>query len=348
MNIIIALLVLGVIVVVHEFGHFITAKFFKMPVQEFAIGMGPYIYKYQGKKTAYTLRSIPVGGFVNIEGMEIDSKVEDGFNTKPAYARLIVLSAGVVMNFILAFVLIFVILFSQGKVNQNTEPVIGEVTKNSLAATVIKAQDKILEIQGVEIDDWSAIGVNISKNIENFKEKNIQEKKVELKIKRGEEVLSLIAPLTYDEVEKRYFLGITPEITKEKYTFPTAFADTKKVFKEVFLDTLKGFKQLIAGEVKKEEISGPLGIIKVVGDASKGGIVVLTWLTIMLSINIGIFNLIPFPALDGGRIIFLFLELIGINVNKKLEERVHMAGLIILMGLIIYITGNDIFNMMGK
>ena len=95
-------------------------------------------------------------------------------------------------------------------------------------------------------------------------------------------------------------------------------------------------------------MSGPIGIIKVVGDASKGGLEVLTWLTIMLSVNIGIFNLLPFPALDGGRIIFVILEIIGIKVDKKLEEKVHIVGMMLLFGMLIYATGNDIMNMMEK
>ena len=119
MNILIAILVLGIIIFIHELGHFLTAKFFKMPVSEFSIGMGPQVYSYETMKTTYSFRAIPLGGFVNIEGMEVGSEVEDGFNSKPPLARFIVLFAGVFMNFLLAFILIFSMIYSHGKYIQN-------------------------------------------------------------------------------------------------------------------------------------------------------------------------------------------------------------------------------------
>ena len=111
---------------------------------------------------------------------------------------------------------------------------------------------------------------------------------------------------------------------------------------------LNGFKQLVTGQVSAKEISGPVGIVKIVGDASQGGMGILFWLTALLSINIGFFNLLPFPALDGGRIIFVLLEVIGIKVNKRFEEKFHMVGMIILFGLIILITFNDVLNIFNK
>lgn len=344
MNIIIALLVLGVIVIIHELGHFITAKFFKMPVQEFAIGMGPHIYSYEGRKTTYSLRAIPIGGFVSIEGMEIDSKVEDGFNSKPPFQRFIVLIAGVTMNFLLAYTLIFTLLLTSGRTEQNMNPVIGTVTKESKAFNKIFPKDKILEIEGISIKEWSDIGTEIGK----IPKDGEKEKELKLKIEREGKILEMEVPIGYNSTEKRYLLGIIPEFKKIEYTIPSAAKNSVVTFNRIFMDTLNGVKQLVLGNVKKEDISGPLGIIKVVGEASEGGLEVLTWLTIMLSINIGIFNLLPFPALDGGRIIFIILEFMGVKVNKKLEEKLHLVGMIILLSLILYITGNDIFNMMER
>lgn len=344
MNILIALLVLGVIVIVHEFGHFITAKIFKMPVQEFSIGMGPHIYKYQGDKTTYTVRAIPIGGYVAIEGMELDSKVEDGFNTKPPLHRMLVLSAGVVMNFLLALILIFVMLMSEGKNYPSEMAIIGEVSPLSRAQEFIKSEDKILSINGKEIQNWK----EISEIFSAYPKENDGDKEAELKILRDEEVLIIKTPLTYDPKGERYLLGITPKIIHEEYSVKDGLSATKDVFFKIFADILGGFKELIKGEIKQEDLTGPLGIITVVGEASKGGIGVLTWLTILLSVNIGIFNLLPFPALDGGRLLFLFLEMIGIKINKKLEEKIHLVGMAILFTLIIYITGNDIFKMVGK
>ena len=114
---------------------------------------------------------------------------------------------------------------------------------------------------------------------------------------------------------------------------------------KIVTDTLSGLKMIVTGKVKSEEISGPIGIIKVVGEASKEGASIVFWLMALLSVNVGVLNLLPLPALDGGRIIFVLLEMIGIRVNKKIEERVHMVGMLILFGFIIFITTNDIFNL---
>ncbi|MEG0425611.1 MAG: site-2 protease family protein, partial [Cetobacterium sp.] len=136
MDIIIALLLLGLIIFIHELGHFLAARFFKMPVSEFAIGMGPELYSYYTGKTLYSIRIIPIGGFVNIDGMEVESKVENGFNSKPPFARFVVLFAGVFMNFMLALLVILGVTFASGKAIQNTNPIVGNVIKEAKASTV--------------------------------------------------------------------------------------------------------------------------------------------------------------------------------------------------------------------
>lgn len=336
MEILIAILVLGVIIFIHELGHFMTAKFFKMPVSEFAIGMGPQVYSYDTIKTTYSLRAIPIGGFVNIEGMDIDSKVEDGFNSKPAYARFIVLVAGVFMNFLLAFVIMFTSIYTNGKYVPSNKPIIGEVFKEAKSAEYIKTKDKILEIDGQKIENWEDIGKKI---------RELTSSEVNVKLERNGELLSLEVPLTFEPNSNRYVLGVVPEYSIEKFGVLEATNLSIKSGVRIVKDTLTGFKMMLTGQVKKEEISGPIGIIKVVGEASKEGLGIVLWLTALLSINIGVLNLLPLPALDGGRIIFVLLEMIGIRVNKKLEERIHMAGMLLLFGFIIFITTNDIFNL---
>ncbi len=345
MEILIALLVLGVIVLIHELGHFLSAKFFKMPVKEFAIGMGPTVYSYEGDLTTYSFRAIPVGGFVSIEGMEVDSTVEDGFNTKPAYQRFIVLFAGVFMNFFLAFLIIFSMLMINGKPVQEKEAIIGNIGKESLASNILKVNDKIIKINNSDIISWDDISktLGIYTKLEANENKK-EEKFIDVELLRNGVKEDLHVPLTYSTREKKYYLGIIPSFRIEKFSLLDGIKASSLAFVNIFSETLNGFKMLITGKVKSEEISGPLGIIRVVGEASKGGIGLLLWLTTMLSINVGIFNLLPFPALDGGRIIFVILEMFKIKVNKKIEERIHMAGMIVLFAVIIYVTGNDIFN----
>lgn len=337
MNIIAAIIVLGIIIFIHELGHFVTAKFFKMPVSEFSIGMGPQVYSYDTINTTYSFRAIPLGGFVNIEGMEVDSKVEDGFNSKSSFARLVVLFAGVFMNFLLAFSIIFIMLNINGKAVQNREAVVGHVLENSNGSKVLFPKDKILSINGVEINSWDDIGKTIS---------NIDKKDdIKLVVERENEKKNIDLKLTYEPETKRYILGILPDYHIEKFTLRESIKASFLGVKKIMIDTLDGLKMIISGKVKSEEISGPIGIIRVVGEASKEGIGIVAWLTALLSVNVGILNLLPLPALDGGRIIFVLLELVGIKVNKKIEERIHAAGMMLLFALFIYISANDIFNL---
>ncbi|MGL4999760.1 MAG: M50 family metallopeptidase [Cetobacterium sp.] len=338
MDILIALLLLGVIIFIHELGHFLAARFFKMPVSEFAIGMGPELYSYYTGKTLYSIRIIPIGGFVNIDGMEIDSKVENGFNSKSPLARFTVLFAGVFMNFMLALLVIIGVTFYSGKGTQNTNPVIGNIMKDAKASVVLKENDIIKEISGVKINKWSEIGETITKV-------SAQKEILDVLIERDGKLLSVIVPLTKISPDRAPMVGIVPQYKFEKYNFGEGMNQSFKVFGDIFKNTLGGVKMLVTGKVKAKDISGPVGIVKVVGDASKSGSSgILVWLLALLSINVGIFNLLPFPALDGGRILFVILELVGIKVNKKLEERLHTAGMILLFGLIIFATGNDMLN----
>ena len=338
MDIIIALLLLGLIIFIHELGHFLAARFFKMPVSEFAIGMGPELYSYYNGKTLYSIRVIPVGGFVNIDGMEVGSKVENGFNSKPPMARFVLLFAGVFMNFMLALIVIFGITFASGKAIQNTNPIVGNIIKEAKASSVLKEKDVIKEIDGTKISTWAQIGETISKDSKN-------RDTLDVMVERDGKDLSLTVPLTKVEEGRAPIMGIIPEYKFERYGLVDGVKQSFKIFIGVFEDTLGGVKMLITGKVKAKDISGPVGIVKVVGDASRSGSSgILLWLLAILSVNVGIFNLLPFPALDGGRIIFVILELVGIKVDKKLEERVHTIGMLMLFGLIIFATANDIFN----
>ena len=339
MNLLITIFILGVIIFIHELGHFMTAKYFKMPVAEFAIGMGPKLYSYETLETTYSVRAIPIGGFVNIEGMEVESKVKNGFNSKPPIARFIVLFAGVFMNFILALIIIYGMVVSRGQIIQNEAAVVGNIMEQSKAYNILQEGDEILEINDRDIEKWDDILGAVRKEIK--KEGDI----LEITVLRGEEKVALEIEPYYDEERNHPIIGILPEYSVEKYGLLEGMKVAGTTFVDIFAQTLNGLKMLITGKVKADEVTGPVGMIRVVEQASKGGALLLVWLTAVLSVNIGIFNLLPFPALDGGRIVFVVLELMGVNVNKKLEERLHMAGMIILLGLILIITMNDVTNL---
>ena len=335
MNILVAVLVLGLIIFIHELGHFTMAKIFKMPVSEFAIGMGPTVYSYTTMETVYSIRAIPIGGYVSIDGMEIDSEVEDGFNTKPAYARFLVLIAGVFMNFLMAFIILFVSIFINGIKEVENIPVINKVFPEAKAYNYIKAKDKILKIDGYEIRNWEDIGNTISK-VEN-------KENVVIELERAGELKKLDVPLTKISDEGKYILGVMPNLISKKISLLEASKMSINAGINIVEETINGLKLLVTGKVKAKELAGPIGIINLVGQASQqNNTMMLIWLMAVISINIGVLNLLPFPALDGGRILFVVLESLGIKIDKKFEERVHIIGMVILFGFIIYVTSNDI------
>ena len=285
MGVLLTIILLGLIIFLHELGHFMTAKWFKMPVKEFSLGMGPKLISKKFGETVYSIRVFPLGGFVNISGMEkkeiekdaiiveteeeinkileenddaiiytqeeideINYDNENGFFTKSPLQRFIVLIAGVVMNFLSAFIVLFFVV----------------------AAMTEIAHD---------------IGFLL-----------------QLKI-------------------------------------------TWKLFLQIFYETLNGVKLLFTGHVAPKEMTGPVGLPKVVGQIYKSeGISVMKNIFALLSVNIGIMNLLPIPALDGGRILFVIPEFFGIKVNKKVENIIHMCGMILLIILMLFIMFNDIMN----
>lgn len=337
MSIIITLLILGLIILIHELGHFATAKFFKMPVKEFAVGMGPALCSYDNGITKYSLRMIPLGGYVNIDGMEIDKPVENGFNSKPAIQRFIVLFAGVFMNFILALIIMISLAFYQGgEYVENNQPIIGEISDWSNAKDKLQKGDLITTVNNNKIVVWA----DVSKAIPQDKVSEVS-----IMVKRDNKNLSFKVKTRYDEKLKRALVGIGNDYKFKKYSVGETFNAGLRQYKDLFFVVGKGFKMLFSGQVKPKEITGPIGMVKVVKKFSMEGPIYLIWLTALLSINIGMFNLLPFPALDGGRIIFVIMELIGIKANKKMEENLHRVGIIMLLILFVLITGNDIINL---
>jgi len=337
MTFLIAVVMLGLIIFVHELGHFLTAKLFKMPVSEFSIGMGPQVFSVDTKNTEYSFRAIPIGGYVNIEGMEIESEVENGFSSKPAYQRFIVLFAGVFMNFLMAFILLFAIAKINGRIEYDTNAIIGGLVKGGANEQILKVDDKILELDGKKINVWTDIS-KITKASQNKEE-------ISALIERNGKEENITLKLTKDEENNRVVLGISPKYKKIDLSTTESLDFAKNSFNSIFTDTIKGFFTLFSGKASLKEISGPVGIFKVVGEVSKFGWVSIISLCVVLSINIGVLNLLPIPALDGGRIIFVFLELFGIKINKKWEEKLYKSGMILLLFFILMISVNDVWKL---
>ena len=337
MTFLIAVVMLGLIIFVHELGHFLTAKLFKMPVSEFSIGMGPQVFSVDTKKTTYSFRAIPIGGYVNIEGMEVGSEVENGFSSKPAYQRFIVLFAGVFMNFLMALVLLFATAKISGRIEYDSNAIIGGLVKGGANEQILKVDDKVLELDGKKINVWT--------DISEVTKKSQDKKELSALIERNGKVENLTLKLTKDEEKDRVVLGISPKYKKVDLSTTESLDFAKNSFNSILTDTVKGFFTLFSGKVSLKEVSGPVGIFKVVGEVSKFGWVSIVSLCVVLSINIGVLNLLPIPALDGGRIIFVLLELVGIKFNKKWEEKLHKGGMILLLFFILMISANDIWKL---
>ena len=344
MSIILAIIILGIIIFLHELGHFMTAKYYKMPVIEFAIGMGPKLFTKRIGETDYSIRMLPLGGFVNIAGMQPEENPEDevpgGFYTKPAFSRFVVLIAGVMMNFLTSIIAIFILISMTGVIpTKYTEPIVGIVQENSRAKDFLQPGDRITEINGAKISNWKDLQQEILKI--NGTEKKYNDEDISIKVSRNGKEVSDNIKLTYSKDAESYILGI--QVQSPKLSFLKRIEISVYSFVEYFKMMLQGLKMLITGKVSAKEITGPVGLPKFVGEAYKtGGGLALINIFIVLSINIGLMNLLPIPALDGGRLLFVIPEFIGVKVNKKIEEKIHMVGMMLLLILMAFIIFNDV------
>ena len=342
MTLIYFILILGVIVFIHEFGHFIFAKKAGVYVYEFAIGMGPKIWSKKSKKseTEYSLRLIPIGGFCAMAGEdEEDSNVpkEKNLGNKTKFQRFMVLFAGPMMNFILAFVLLFLYGLIAGA--YEVKPVVGSVIDNSPAYKAgIRKGDRILEINDKKIGSWDSALIELQ---------FIEDDKVTFTVERNDTIKDIdIAPKKEknDDGTVTYFYGISQDITRSHNVLDALeFSCDKLVSLTSSMVTI--IKGLFTGRIGISSMSGPVGIFEIVGTQAESGLSNLVYLTAYLSINVGFINLIPFPAFDGGRILLLFIEAIRRKkITPKVEATINNIGFILLMILMLVVTGNDIFR----
>ena len=344
-SLLVLIFILGIIILVHEFGHFIWAKTFKVHIYEFSIGMGPVIFTHKGKKDKidYNLRAIPIGGFVSMAGevYEDDEKInkKSFMCNKPWWQRLIILVAGVVNNFILALLLLFLgALIWGATINL---PEVKEVVEGSaMDEAGIVAGDEILAINGRKVSNWDTASILlIMESEDNVYTFNI----------RHEDG-------TVEDID------VTPTITENEdgTETPTFGVYIKSEEVHGFVDSLKyAFQKfgsivhsmaltiegLFTGKISLQALSGPVGMYEVVDQSIGYGISYMLYLVAFLSINVGFINILPFPAFDGGRVLFLIVEKIkGSPVNSKVENICHMIGFFLLILLMIYITIQDIFR----
>ena len=341
------ILILGAIVAVHEFGHFIFAKLANVYVYEFSIGMGKKIFgkKKKHSETEFCIRAIPLGGYVMIAGEDtIDESIpQDRQMCNQGFIqRFLILFAGPFNNFLFAFIVLFLSAIFFGAISM--KPLVDNVVEGYPAYNAgIENGDLILSIDGTKVNNWDKALIMLQTN-------NGQTTTFEVKKNNGQIAKYEITPVEDidDEGNKSYKFGISASAKKEYGFFKAlgyAYHRTISLFVSMF-DTLK---YLFAGKVGVNQLSGPVGIYSVVASQAKEGLEALLYLVAYLSINVGVINLLPFPAFDGGRILFLFIEKIFRHpVSKKVENMIHTIGFMLIIGLLLYVTGNDILRLIKK
>lgn len=346
LNLIYFIIILGIIVLVHEFGHFIFAKMFGIYVYEFAIGMGPRLFHWKSKKgeTEYSIRAIPIGGFCSLAGEDLDSddkiKIPSDrrLQSKPAWQRFLVMFFGAGNNFILAFIMLLVLALGWGSVS--SKPIISELVANNPAEQAgLKVGDTILKINGHKIK--SSDDISIYLQVED------KTKPITFTIKRdGKEFNVDVKPIK-EEIDGTdvYRIGVVSKgEVKHGFVSSISYAFTK--MNSLFRQMVITFKGLFTGGLSVNQLSGPVGIYNIVGEQANQGFQNILYLIALLSVNVGFINLIPFPAFDGGRILFLIIEKIkGSPVKPETENKIHTIGFILLLALMLYITFNDILKL---
>lgn len=340
--ILVAILFFGLIIGIHELGHFLTAKLFKVKVHEFSLGMGPALFKKKKGDTSYSLRLLPIGGFVKMEGEDEESEDEGAFNKKKPWKKFIIVAAGAIMNLILGFIFVLILTCMEDLIGTTQ---IHSFYDNALSQqTGLCEQDEILEINGTNIysnrdisyailrDDDGVYDFVVKRNGEKVELKDV---KFETKpAENGKN--TIIFDFIIVGVEKNPLNVIT-----------TAAKDTISIARLVWLTLF----DLVTGHYGINDMSGPVGTVSIIADVTKEAVAtgtgfdMVVYIMALISINVGVFNLLPIPALDGGRLFFIVIE--GIRrkpVPAKYEGMVHTIGIILLLLLMAVITFNDIKN----
>lgn len=328
LTVILGILLFLFLIFPHELGHFLMARAVGVKVNEFAFGMGPAIWKKQGKETLYSVRLLPVGGYCAMEGEDKDSDDERAFNKKSPGAKILVLAAGAAMNVLIAVVVMSGIMFATGEATN----VIDKVVKDSPAAAAgIEHGDRIVDAGGKKIGNWYDFHESMRGQKKPFK-------------------------LTVERKGERKTFSVTPKKEKGRYVIGVSAVVEKNLFKSVARGAKStwiltgrmyaGLKDLVTGKVAVKEVTGPVGMIGLVHQTTSRGLTPFFYLLVFISLNLAIFNLLPFPALDGGRIIFVIIRMVtGKAITDRQENMVHGAGMVLLLTLMVFATWNDLVRL---
>ncbi|MDY4414234.1 MAG: site-2 protease family protein [Ruminococcus sp.] len=348
MSILIAILIFGMIIATHELGHFISAKLCGIKVNEFALGMGFRIFHFKKGETEYSLRLFPIGGFCSMEGEDSESDDKRAFCSKPVWQRIIVVVAGATVN-ILTGVILTIVLASMYKSIPSTTVnyfASDSDTKEIVASSYesgLREGDKIIRINGLKVFTYSDISYELASE---------SDKPFTLEVERAGKNI-ILENVTFGnkntgEKARDFAIETLPKTAGNVLSY--SLKDSVSTARLIWIS----LSDLLKGKYGADELSGPVGTISVIGQASEIGetvrekVMSLLNLTIFITINIGIFNLLPIPALDGGRLVFLLIEAVRRKpIKPEYEAYVHAIGMLLLFGLMIFATYNDIMRLRG-
>ncbi|EFH92499.1 RIP metalloprotease RseP [Finegoldia magna] len=331
-TIISSIIIFLLVILIHEFGHFIVAKMNGVSVLEFSVGMGPKLFQKESNGTLYSLRLLPVGGYCQLEGEDEENDSPNSLNNQSPLVRLKVILAGAIMNFILAFILLILLM----SVSRVSTEVSGVLEDSPAYSSGIQTGDKIVSINGKNINDGEELLKNIKESqgdldigvIRDSQSKNIK-----------------VTPRLENNVRK---IGVNfqEEYDIKNFSLIKGFKKGVITFLNLTGMLYKFLGMLITGQLGLGGVSGPVGVVKEIGNAAKTGVANLIFLLAYININLGVFNLLPIPALDGGRAIFILIEMIfGKKISQEKEGYIHMVGLILLLALIAVVTIKDVIKL---
>ncbi|MBQ6896049.1 MAG: site-2 protease family protein [Oscillospiraceae bacterium] len=333
-NALASIFVFSIVIFIHELGHFVVAKKSGIKVNEFSIGMGPKLFSKTKGETDYSIRALPIGGFVAMEGEDEESEAEGSFSRAPVANRIAVVVAGAVMNLILGFV---ILVFLTSQQNAITSRTVSQFHEGAMTQqTGLRVDDEIIAVNGRRCYIANDIIYEFART---------QNGTADFTVRRDGEITQLedVTFETYTD-ENGY-----KQMVIDFYVYPTektvvsvvreAVHWTMSLARTIFLSLV----DMVTGRVAMNQISGPVGIVSVISEAASVGLKPVLNILALITINLGVFNLIPFPALDGGRLVFLLIELFrGKPINPKYEIWVNAAGMVILLGFMALVTFSDV------
>ncbi|MBR5560625.1 MAG: site-2 protease family protein [Clostridia bacterium] len=339
MYVLLALLLLGVLIIAHEAGHFWAARACGIEVEEFAIGMGPLLLRTKSRKgTQFSVRLFPVGGFCQFYGEDEEKDDPRSFNHQAVWKRALTVASGPMMNFVVAVLVLVIYLSALGLTS--VVPRVAEVESYAAQAGLM-AGDTLLKVNGIEVKSTDTVLSEISNSAGNS---------VTLRVARGREELDVeIAPF-YDEELSRYRVGFTFDQDRVRISVLQSIPFSVRYNIESVKLIVETLKNLVFKGDGVSEVTGPVGTVYVIQEVTRqGGIDIYLELLALISVNLGVMNLLPIPGLDGSRLLFLLVE--GIRrkpVNRNLEGVIHGAGIVLLMGLMVVLTYKDIMQIFAR